>query len=861
MKPLLGLVVALSIWSLPSSSVAEELPPGKEYINSMGLRLVRIEAGDFTMGKSKAPVRFEILPHTGGRGDRMDSLLHGKFDEKPAHRVEISRPFLMGIYEVTNFQYELFDPSHKALRGKERLSKEDDEAAIWVNWYEAQAFCDWLSEKEGRPYRLPTEAEWEYACRAGTHSTYFTGETLPKEDYGSPGATKCPEPAPLHVGQRPPNAWGLFDMHGNVEEWCSDWYGPYVAGTQVDPIGYASGQFRVSRGGSIGTQVYALRSANRQGALPETRNWIQGFRVVLGEAPQSKALPEPPPPRHQQDVIQRSAAEATDGAPPSDEPYFHRPRVFVNIPYDANGPLFSAHNHDPAVVECPNGDVLAMWYTCASERNRELGQAASRLRKGEEEWELASPFFDVPDRNDHAPSLWFDGKNTIYHFTGVSFAAEHGCMALAMRTSDDSGATWSRARLVMPDFNRNHMPSEPVIGLQGGGMAIAQDGQRTLLFSYDKGNTWTLSDAKIRGNHPGVVQLRDGRLYGLGRSNAIDGKMPQSVSADLGKTFTYSASPFPPIGGGQRLVLLRLREGPLFLASFADKGISLKDSSGKERTGRGLFTAISTDEGKTWGSIRLLAGDAPPTVLEGMNGGVFTLSRRNAEERGYLAGCQGLDGVIHLISSNLHYAFNLKFLTTPQAPPSASLPVQPVVETFAGPDDFDTPGWAHYKGYEGGFNGAGQYLIRSGSRSNGLNRIVGKGSFDLTVKVRDLEFHPPARRTTPGFTLRLRDALAQSLSCSIRRDYIAINGTESKRGAALFHLPPKSASLRFVYTEPDRRCRVYYGLGDDEPTWEVAQSVKGLYFDEPLSDATAVFLVEDQGAVSLDHFELKKLSP
>jgi formylglycine-generating enzyme required for sulfatase activity len=107
----------------------------------------------------------------------------------------------------------LFDYDHKRVRGKqESLSKDDDEAVIFVNWYQVKAFCDWLSEKEGLPYRLPTEAEWEYACRAGTTTNYYLGDILPKEFIKKGNSLK--------VGQTPSNAWGLYDLHGNVEEWC-----------------------------------------------------------------------------------------------------------------------------------------------------------------------------------------------------------------------------------------------------------------------------------------------------------------------------------------------------------------------------------------------------------------------------------------------------------------------------------------------------------------------------------------------------------------------------------------------------------------------------------------------------------------
>ena len=147
---------------------------------------------------------------------------------------------------------------------------------MFVSWHEAVRFCRWLSQKEGRPYRLPTEAEWEYACRAGTSTAFHTGNALPEIFHKQQERRDEPVPVSLHIGRTPPNPWGLFDMHGNVEEWCDDWYGPYEADDQTDPVGRADGDFKMTRGGSHNTLVAYLRSANRQGTLPEDKHWLIG---------------------------------------------------------------------------------------------------------------------------------------------------------------------------------------------------------------------------------------------------------------------------------------------------------------------------------------------------------------------------------------------------------------------------------------------------------------------------------------------------------------------------------------------------------------------------------------------------------
>ncbi|HBE41880.1 MAG TPA: glycoside hydrolase, partial [Bacteroidales bacterium] len=168
------------------------------------------------------------------------------YDEAPVHRVTISEPFLMGATEVTNAQFEQFNPDHKLLRGKRDFSHKDDEAAVFVSWYDAVSFTKWLSQKEGKPYRLPTEAEWEYACRAGTTTPFNTGDSLTPEYYLNQKDERNPKPVDLTVGKTTPNKWGLINMHGLVEEWCLDWYGPYQEGKQTDPVGYSKGDFKVT---------------------------------------------------------------------------------------------------------------------------------------------------------------------------------------------------------------------------------------------------------------------------------------------------------------------------------------------------------------------------------------------------------------------------------------------------------------------------------------------------------------------------------------------------------------------------------------------------------------------------------------
>ena len=658
-------------------------------VDSVGIELVPVPAGRFTMGETPGPQWME----------------GGEWDEAPTHRVTISRPFLIGATEVTNAQYEQFAPGHRALRGQHGFSTADDEPVLEVSWPEAVAFCAWLGEREGRPYRLPTEAEWEYACRAGTTTDYSTGPTLPaayfraQADY-TDYRTSHTTPVSLRVKQSPPNAWGIYDLHGNAEEWCEDWYGPYEPFDATDPTGRATGYARVTRGGSHNTDVYYLRSANRLSALPDDRSCYIGFRVVQAPPVPTPPLPPPAPPLVMSHVSQRPApAIASDYR--ADQPFFLGPRPYVIVPEDAHGPLHWFHNHDPAITYCDNGDLLAIWFSTEREWGRELAIAGSRLRAGATAWEPASLFFDLADRNDHAPALWRDEHGRLYHFNATGIGGWDG-LATILRTSDDNGATWTAPRFIKPDHAPPNGCVESVIRTTAGEIILPVDGDRAteLLVSDDNGTSWhdpaqgKPADTyvaggtgyRIAGIHGALVQLKNGDLLALGRGTDLNNRLAQSVSHDQGRTWTYSPSPFPPIRAGQRLVLKRLREGPLLVVTFTDRvvkqgpfvlgmqrdrilgkdGLDLVDAAGKTRRVHGMFAALSFDDGKTWPVRKLITPGGPPHEYFGHGWTKkFTTDDTHAEPMGYLAAIQTPDGRIQLITSGNHYEFNLAWLKAP----------------------------------------------------------------------------------------------------------------------------------------------------------------------------------------------------
>ncbi len=240
----------------PDGATVVVTPSGQELqvlTNSIGMQMVLIPAGEFDMGDDS-----------------------GDSDERPVHRVRITRPFYLGTTEVTQAQYEqVMGENPGYFTGDPRRPVEQ------ASWDDAQEFCRRLSQKEGKEYRLPTEAEWEYACRAGTTTRFSFGDDEARlGDYAwyddNSGNSTHP------VGQKRPNPWGLYDMHGNVWEWCADRYAEdyYAESPPDDPVGPSSGLVRVLRGGSWNYGPNYARSADRSRYTPVLRFANDGFRAA-----------------------------------------------------------------------------------------------------------------------------------------------------------------------------------------------------------------------------------------------------------------------------------------------------------------------------------------------------------------------------------------------------------------------------------------------------------------------------------------------------------------------------------------------------------------------------------------------------
>lgn len=282
------------------ADLPDEISGKKPLVNSLGMKLIRVSGATFPMG----------APETDQ---------HAQDDERPRHTVTVSRTFSIGATEVSVGQFRKFvedtgrtfgpgygiDPlKGKFVRNakfdwqKTGFAQSEKHPVTNVGWTDAVAFCEWLSQREGQTYRLPTEAEWELACRAGTTTVYSTGDAadsvikaanLAEQSFASTFGVKAnlthtdgfPMTAP--VGSFEANAFGLHDMHGNVWEWCSDVYQAdyYQSSPKTDPSGPARGELRAVRGGSWAGGPFHARSSDRSGYGEDERNLMIGFRVVM----------------------------------------------------------------------------------------------------------------------------------------------------------------------------------------------------------------------------------------------------------------------------------------------------------------------------------------------------------------------------------------------------------------------------------------------------------------------------------------------------------------------------------------------------------------------------------------------------
>ncbi len=302
--------------------VGQERPPlaGEKFVrNSLGMKLVLVPAGEFLMGSSQEEIALwnDWFRRQGLKNFNID-------EEGPQHRVRITRPFYLGAHHVTVGQFRKFvaETGYATTAEREKgaagvdlgtgkfnfradrswhapgFEQTDEHPVVCVSWLDAVAFCEWLGRKEGAAYRLPTEAEWEYACRAGTTTRYWCGndhQRLAEVANVADAAAKARFPDWKYtltandgyvftspVGSFRPNPFGLYDMHGNAFQWCADRYDAkyYDESPAEDPQGPDLGNLRVVRGVSWFGRPSAARSAARNKFVPDFRSDLLGFRIA-----------------------------------------------------------------------------------------------------------------------------------------------------------------------------------------------------------------------------------------------------------------------------------------------------------------------------------------------------------------------------------------------------------------------------------------------------------------------------------------------------------------------------------------------------------------------------------------------------
>lgn len=600
-------------------------------MNSIGLRLVPIAAGEFRMGSAQKPANW---------------------DEQPVHAVKISAGFLVSETEVTAEQFRQFRPDAA-------LNPAYAPFAAGVSWQDAVAFCEWLGRREGRTYRLPTEAEWEYVARAGR----------------ADGAVW-----ELAAGKA--NPWGVQNLFTGPVEWCADWYGEHGLGAETDPVGYAGGFTKVVRGGYLDTPEKTKpddyrRPSNRAAVAPgfgpnsdrepnPQKYGLHriGFRVVVGPAPKTAAKPVVA--SFVTQGVKSTTAAAAKAGPDPKQPYFRR-RPLLPKPLEGTlnyvkehraglHPSFRHHNHSPGFEVLPNGDALLVIYSSDWEYEPEVTLIAARLRQGAEQWDMPSPFIDTPGSNDHAPLLWSEnGKLTLYWGNPQI----EGYFPFQQISSDDLGATWSAVEYpritgpLGPDLDRPQ-PINTMVRDGAGTLYLAADaegggplGSQSMLWATsDGGKTWHDTLGRTFGRHTTFVLKQDGSILGMGGKNSgIDNFMPRAISRDGGKTYAMSKTPFSQVSSGQRPSILRLQSGRLFMCG--DYYPSKRAEKPASITEDGSYVALSDDDGETWRIKRL-----PGNYSE----------HRKRNSLGYSVAKQAPNGVIHVITScnhpALHYELN-----------------------------------------------------------------------------------------------------------------------------------------------------------------------------------------------------------
>ncbi len=593
--------------------------------NAPAIATVRIPAGAFRMGADAQQLSSAVV---NGFGVNSDRPAHGDFDEVPAHKVTLTHSFAIATHLITVQEFQQFDPSYKGVAAFPNY-------AAGVSYDQAAAFCAWLTKKTGKPWRLPTEAEWEYTARAGAQTPFFTGDAPP-----APGQA---------------NRWGVVIGEG-TPEWVADWYGPYPDSPQVDPTGPLRGDTRVVRGGGLDFRKsksggfypamapYFARSANRASMAPSYSSPAGniGFRVV--QAPMPAPNPSPGWNYFFRTDVKQTPVRTGEGPDPA-KPFYRVHELFPNIG-DRSMPDvgwaiglargLGINYHNSAIQVLANGDLVAAYYNAPNkEDDPDQTVLVMRRRAGAEDWDMPEPWPYFADAACAAPVFWNDHGH-LWLFFG--FPRLIGAPPFAFVTSDDNGATWSAihfphftapiGRYVSQPINSIvraadgtiYLPTDAT-GRGAGGLSAAS----AVWATRDNGRTWYDTGGRTGGRHTTIVMAKNGDILGFGGKNSeIEGHMPLSISSDGGKTWRVTPTPFDELESGERPSVIRLADGRLFFV--ADFNPNHQKHIHKD----GAYVALSGDDGKTWKQKRLPAD-------------ILTV--------GYTTATQGPDGIIHIVTS------------------------------------------------------------------------------------------------------------------------------------------------------------------------------------------------------------------
>lgn len=587
--------------------------------------MVHIPAGAFMMGADAQPLPPAVV---NGFGVMSPRPVYGDWDEHPAHKVTLTHGFLISTHLITVREFQQFDPGYTPVAAYPGY-------ASGISYQQALAFCAWLSKKEGKPYRLPTEAEWEYVARAGHQTPFFTGDTPP-----APGQA---------------NPWGVVIGEG-TPEWVADWYAPYQPGAQVDPTGPLHGHFRVVRGGGLDSrhpkpgQIYPAmapyfeRSANRASIAPsyESSAGNIGFRVVQAPMP----VPRPSPERQYffKTDVKQTPVMLRAGPDPS-RPFYQTHELFPNLNGksmpDVGWQIGLARGlgiayHNSAVQVLANGDVIAAYYnTPNKEDDPDQTILIMRRRAGAEDWDMPEPWPYFADAACAAPVFWND-HGRLWLFFG--FPRLIGAPPFAYIQSTENGAAWGSVQF--PHFTApiGRYVSQPInsiarakdgtiyiptdsTGRGAGGISAAS----AVWATNNNGKAWYDTGGRTGGRHTTLVIAKNGDLLGFGGKNSeIDGHMPLAISSDGGKTWRVTPTPFDELMSGERPSVIRLADNRLFFV--ADYNPHHMKHIHKD----GAYVALSSDDGRTWKQKRLPAN-------------ILTV--------GYVTATQGPNGLIHIVTS------------------------------------------------------------------------------------------------------------------------------------------------------------------------------------------------------------------